>query len=67
VDAVDDGRTGLLVDGTSVHAVAQAIAALLGDPDRLRYLGAAGRRRVETTHNWARAAQAVDAALADLA
>jgi phosphatidylinositol alpha-1,6-mannosyltransferase len=67
IDAVEDGRTGLLVDGTSVDAVAQAVAGLLRDPERLRELGAAGRRRVETTHNWARAAQAVDAALAYLA
>jgi phosphatidylinositol alpha-1,6-mannosyltransferase len=66
IDAVEDGRTGLLVDGTSVDAVAVAIAGLLHDRDRLRELGAAGRRRVETSHNWTRAAQAVDDALAAL-
>jgi phosphatidylinositol alpha-1,6-mannosyltransferase len=63
VDAVVDGETGLLVDGTSLGAVAGAIAELLGDPERLQALGAAGRRRVENTHNWTRAAAVVEAAL----
>jgi phosphatidylinositol alpha-1,6-mannosyltransferase len=67
VDAVVDGETGLLVDGTSVDAVASAIGSLLGDPSRLQSMGAAGRRRVETTHNWSRAAAAVDAALREAA
>jgi hypothetical protein len=39
---------------------------LLADPDRLRRLGDAGRRRVETSHNWTRAAATIDAALAAL-
>jgi phosphatidylinositol alpha-1,6-mannosyltransferase len=63
VDAVEDHVTGRLVDGTSVEAVAAALAELLADPARLRALGEAGRRRVETTHNWSRAAAAVDAVL----
>jgi phosphatidylinositol alpha-1,6-mannosyltransferase len=66
IDAVDDGRTGVLVDGSSVQAVADAIASLLGDPARLQALGAAGRERVETTHNWTRAAATVDDVLASL-
>jgi phosphatidylinositol alpha-1,6-mannosyltransferase len=67
VDAVVDGRTGVLVDGTSVDQVAQAISALLADPRRLRALGAAGRERVEIRHNWSCAAATVDATLAELA
>ena len=63
VDAVVDGRTGLIVDGQSVDTVADAIRALLADPDRLQTLGAAGRRRVETSHNWANAAAVVDRSL----
>jgi glycosyltransferase involved in cell wall biosynthesis len=63
VDAVVDGETGMLVDGTSVAAVATAISELLDDPDRFQAMGAAGRRRVETTHNWTRAAAVVEAAL----
>ena len=46
VDVVVDGVTGLLVDGTSVDAVASAIDALLANPERMRQLGAAGRQRV---------------------
>jgi phosphatidylinositol alpha-1,6-mannosyltransferase len=66
VDAVVDGETGVLVDGESVPAIAEAIRGLLADPARLHALGAAGRRRVETTHNWARAAEVVDAVLAEV-
>jgi phosphatidyl-myo-inositol dimannoside synthase len=66
VDAVEDGRTGVLVDGASVAAVGDAIASLLADPKRLQALGAAGRRRVEMSHNWTRAAAVVDATLAEL-
>ena len=67
IDVVENGRTGLLVDGTSVQDVAGAINSLLNDPARLAELGCAGRRRVESTHNWTRAAAVVDATLADLA
>jgi phosphatidylinositol alpha-1,6-mannosyltransferase len=63
VDAVVDGDTGMLVDGTSVDAVASAIAQLLGNPARLQAMGEAGRQRVATTHNWDRAATVVEAAL----
>jgi phosphatidylinositol alpha-1,6-mannosyltransferase len=66
VDVVIDGTTGVLVDGISVDAVASAVGALLADPEQMRRLGAAGRRRVETTHNWTRAAATVDATLASL-
>jgi phosphatidylinositol alpha-1,6-mannosyltransferase len=67
VDAVVDGRTGVLVDGTSVDDVTKAVGSLLADPQRLQALGAAGRQRVETSHNWTRAAATVDATLAELA
>jgi phosphatidylinositol alpha-1,6-mannosyltransferase len=67
VDAVVDGETGRLVDGSSVDAVADAAIKLLSDPERLRQLGEAGRQRVQTTHNWTRAAEVVDATLARLA
>jgi phosphatidylinositol alpha-1,6-mannosyltransferase len=66
IDAVVDGRTGILVDSASVEEVARAIATLLSDAGRLAVLGAAARQRVETTHNWACAARAVDATLARL-
>ena len=66
VDAVVDGETGVLVDGESVEQVAQTISSLLTNPRRLHAMGAAGRERVETTHNWARAAAVVDQTLASL-
>lgn len=66
VDAVVEGQTGVLVDGESVEEVGRAIRTLLADPARLQALGAAGRQRVETTHNWQVAAKLVDATLAGL-
>ncbi len=63
VDAVVDGETGVLVDGASLEAVTDALQGLLADPERMRRMGEAGRRRVETTHNWTRAAAVVDQVL----
>ncbi len=51
-DAVLDGETGHVVDGRSVGEVADAIAALLADPDRARAMGAAGRAWVERYWRW---------------
>jgi phosphatidylinositol alpha-1,6-mannosyltransferase len=45
VDAVDDGITGLLVDGTSADEIADAIQRLLSDKDLARRLGEAGRQK----------------------
>jgi phosphatidylinositol alpha-1,6-mannosyltransferase len=42
LDAVVDGRTGLLVDPTSPEAVADAVAGLLMDRQRAEVLGRAG-------------------------
>jgi phosphatidylinositol alpha-1,6-mannosyltransferase len=56
-EALIDGATGLLVDGTEVGAVADTVVSLLEDPDRARAMGAAGRARVERHFTWARAAE----------
>ncbi|HXF96878.1 MAG TPA: glycosyltransferase family 4 protein [Gemmatimonadales bacterium] len=53
-DAVRDGETGVLVDPDDPGAVAAGIIALLGDAERRRRMGAAGRRAVETYYNWDR-------------
>ncbi|HEX9755360.1 MAG TPA: glycosyltransferase family 4 protein [Gemmatimonadales bacterium] len=53
-DAVREDETGVLVDFESPDAVAAAIRALLGHPERAKALGAAGRRAVETFFNWDR-------------
>lgn len=44
-DVVANGETGLLVPAADPAALADALAALLGNPPRARALGAAGRRR----------------------
>ena len=51
-EAVVDGETGLLVDGSDVGAVAEAVASLLEDPGRAEAMGSAGRARVERDHAW---------------
>ncbi|MCD2442185.1 glycogen synthase [Agromyces sp. SYSU K20354] len=65
-EVVDDGVTGVLVpidqadDGTGtpldpdrfVRDLADALAAVVGDPERARAMGRAGRRRAETHFAW---------------
>ena len=46
-DVVDDGITGCLVDVDRPDDVADAIVELLGDQERRRAMGEAGRRRVD--------------------
>jgi glycosyltransferase involved in cell wall biosynthesis len=46
-ELVVDGETGLLVPARDPAALATAISALAGDPDRARRLGLAGRERAE--------------------
>lgn len=51
-DAVLDGRTGHVVDGTSPAEVTDAVAGLLLDPARAAAMGAAGRDWVEREWRW---------------
>ncbi len=51
-DAVLDGVTGHVVDGTSVTSVAVAVRDLLCDPTRTQAMGAAGRAWVEREWRW---------------
>lgn len=46
-ELVVDGETGILVPPGDVAALADALAALLADPDRAKRMGEAGRTRVE--------------------
>jgi phosphatidyl-myo-inositol dimannoside synthase len=55
-EALVHGETGLLVDGTDLAEVADALATVLEDPAYARKLGKAGRARVERDHTWPRAA-----------
>jgi len=47
VEAVVDGETGFLVDGTSATEVADAVTRILGDPELAKRLGDAGWRRAQ--------------------
>lgn len=51
-EAVRDGETGLVVDGTDPLAVAGAVGELLDDPVRRRGMGIAGRVWVERRWSW---------------
>jgi phosphatidylinositol alpha-1,6-mannosyltransferase len=51
-DAVLEGKTGLVVDGTDAAATAAAIVSLLVDGERRRAMGAAGRAWVEERWQW---------------
>jgi phosphatidylinositol alpha-1,6-mannosyltransferase len=51
-DAVLDGRTGYLVDGRSVGAVADRLIQLLTDDALRERLGANGRNWVEREWRW---------------
>lgn len=61
---VQHERTGLLVSRNDPQAMADAIVALLDDPDRRRALGRAGRARVESLFTWDHAVQRLSATLA---
>jgi starch synthase len=62
-EVVDDGRTGLLVhyDAANESAfrvgLADAVNTLLGDPDRAKAMGAAGRERAVREFSWASVAK----------
>ncbi|WP_406302558.1 glycosyltransferase family 4 protein [Streptomyces sp. NBC_00885] len=51
-DAVLDGRTGRVVDGTDPKAVAATLTQLLLDPGRAAQMGAAGRRWAQESWSW---------------
>ncbi|HEX7464703.1 MAG TPA: glycosyltransferase family 4 protein [Actinomycetota bacterium] len=56
-ESLVDGGTGILVDGSDVAQVADAVATLLADPALARAMGIAGRERVERFYTWPRAAR----------
>jgi L-malate glycosyltransferase len=47
-----NGQTGIVVPREDVAALTQALQALIGDPQRCRQLGNAGRERVVSTYRW---------------
>jgi type III pantothenate kinase len=67
LDSVADGETGLLVPPRDPAAVADAARRLLGDQTLRRRLGRAGRQRAEERFDWARVAEQVEQAYAEVA
>jgi phosphatidyl-myo-inositol dimannoside synthase len=64
-ETVDQGVTGLLVDGRRADEVGPAVAGLLADPARGRAMGAAGRRMVEAEFAWPAVAARFEKLLAE--
>jgi glycosyltransferase involved in cell wall biosynthesis len=64
---VADGETGLLVPPDDPDAFAEAVAALLDDPDRRAAMGRAAAARVARQHDLDTAAQRLHALLRELA
>lgn len=60
-EAIAPGVTGLLVSGTDADELVGALTRLLADGEVRRAMGAAGRRRVETTFSWEQAAAKMEA------
>jgi phosphatidylinositol alpha-1,6-mannosyltransferase len=58
-EAVLDGVTGLLVTGTDVDELSGAVARLATDSSLRARFGKAGRRRIEASFTWERAADIV--------
>jgi phosphatidylinositol alpha-1,6-mannosyltransferase len=55
-ESLVQGETGLLVNGSDVGQVAEAVGSLLADPERAEAMGRAGRARVEDAFAWSRPA-----------
>ncbi|WKE69171.1 glycosyltransferase family 4 protein [Streptomyces sp. WP-1] len=56
-DAVVDGVTGTVVDGTDEGAVARAVTGILRDPDKAAAMGESGRSWVASRWSWDVSAQ----------
>ncbi|WP_298087021.1 glycosyltransferase family 4 protein [uncultured Corynebacterium sp.] len=51
-ETVVDGETGIVVGGRDRAGLAAAVVGMLGDPDRARRMGGAGRRHVSAAWTW---------------
>jgi len=66
-ETIAHGTTGLLVDDDRPEAVAAALAAVLGDRDRARAMGRAGRERAMTEFSPERSVTIIEQAYRSLA
>ncbi|MBN2032996.1 MAG: glycosyltransferase family 4 protein, partial [Deltaproteobacteria bacterium] len=55
-DAIEDGRTGILVDGDSPNEIALAVVDLFNNPKRASSMGDMARHRVLESFTWERSA-----------
>jgi phosphatidyl-myo-inositol dimannoside synthase len=53
-ELVEDGISGLIVDGRNVSQIAERVASLLDDPDSGKAMGSAARLRAESLFTWDR-------------
>lgn len=51
-DAVVDGVTGIVVDGTNINEISGAIVRVLSDPAKMKAMGAAGSEWVTSGWSW---------------
>jgi len=51
-DAVIEGKTGFVVDGTKIESITTAVVTLLTDSDRANAMGAAGREWIIKAWSW---------------
>ena len=66
VDAVIDGETGYLVDGTNTVEIADRIAYLFANPDVAKKMGEAGRNWVTQEWTWDQSFNKLDGLLSGL-
>jgi phosphatidyl-myo-inositol dimannoside synthase len=59
-EAIDEGKTGLLVDGIDAHELAAAIRQLAASATLRASFGTAARQRVLTHFTWPRAVKQVE-------
>jgi phosphatidylinositol alpha-1,6-mannosyltransferase len=66
IDAVLDGETGYLVDGTNTSEIAQRISHLISNPDVAKRMGEAGRNWVSQEWTWDQNFKKLDGLLSGL-
>lgn len=52
-EIIEGNNCGICIDPHDIHAIADAINRLLGDPELARQMGENGRRAVREKYNWA--------------